>query len=104
MQEPAALTRLGISEDQALASIYASYDGHKFKCLWQGHWELLKYESQSEADLALTSLLVKWFGNRAESVDKLFRKSGMFREKWDEKRGQLTYGELTINKALGVCV
>jgi hypothetical protein len=33
-------------------------------------------------------------------MDRMFRKSGLMRPKWDEYRGKMTYGELTIGKAL----
>jgi RecA-family ATPase len=33
-------------------------------------------------------------------MDTAFRMSGLMRPKWDEKRGQQTYGELTLQKAI----
>ena len=33
-------------------------------------------------------------------MDQLFRQSGLFRTKWDERRGALTYGEKTIATAI----
>ena len=44
------------------------------------------YNSQSEADLALTGKLAFWTGCDTERMDKLFRRSKLFRPKWDEKR------------------
>jgi len=33
-------------------------------------------------------------------IDVIYRQSNRYRDKWDQKRGQHTYGELTIEKAL----
>lgn len=54
----------------------------------------------SAADLALVSMLAFWAGPDADRIDRLFRGSGLMREKWDERRGQGTYGRQTIEKAL----
>lgn len=37
----------------------------------------------------------------AEQIDRLFRQSGLMRDKWDEQHGEQSYGEMTITKALG---
>ena len=36
----------------------------------------------------------------AGQIDRMFRRSGLFRPKWDEKHGHDTYGQMTIDKAL----
>ncbi len=56
--------------------------------------------SQSSADLALCNLLRFWTGANPQQMDRLFRRSALMRDKWDEKRGELTYGEKTITRAL----
>ncbi|MEW6172948.1 MAG: AAA family ATPase [Bacillota bacterium] len=74
--------------------------GEKLKQLWCG--DTGNYPSHSEADLALCTLLAKIVGNDSKLIDKLFRKSELFREKWDIKHfgDGKTYGEATIEKAL----
>ena len=74
-------------------------NGEKFERLWNG--STAGYPSQSEADMALTSLLAFWTGGDASRTDRLFRQSGLMREKWDEDRGSQTYGERTVEKAIG---
>ena len=77
-------------------------NGDKFQRLWEGDWEG-DYESQSEADIALCGLLAFWTDCDAERMDRLFRRSGLRRPKWDEKHfanGE-TYGEHTIETAIG---
>ena len=70
----------------------------KFSQLWNGNTS--GYASHSEADLALVNLLAFWTGGDKRQIDRLFRDSGLYREKWDEQRGANTYGELTISEAL----
>jgi hypothetical protein len=52
----------------------------------------------SSADMALIGLLAK-HGLTAYEADQVFRASGLYRPKWDELRGEQTYGEKTIGKA-----
>ena len=73
----------------------------KFSALMQGNWEGQGYGSHSEADIGLISLLCFWTQD-TRHLDAIFRQSGLYRPKWDEKhRGDgATYGEMTIEKAL----
>jgi hypothetical protein len=52
----------------------------------------------SSADMALTGLLAK-HGLTAYEADQVFRASCLYRPKWDELRGEQTYGDRTIAKA-----
>jgi putative DNA primase/helicase len=69
----------------------------KFNPLWEG--DDTGYASPSEADLALCIRLAFWTQDPAQ-IDRLFRESGLWRDKWDELRGEFTYGEMTIQEAL----
>ena len=73
-------------------------NGDRFSRLWEG--DISGYASQSEADLALCSYLVFWCGGDPVRIDRLFRQSSLFREKWDERHGSQTYGEMTIAKVI----
>ena len=57
------------------------------------------YPSQSEADLGFCGVLASRTAD-AEQIDRIFRRSGLFRPKWDEMRGAQTYGAMTIATAL----
>ena len=76
----------------------AAKNGAKFKALYAGAID--GHASHSEADLALCSLLAFYAGGDVQRIDALFRGSGLYREKWDEKHGELTYGELTIARSV----
>jgi primase-polymerase (primpol)-like protein len=75
-------------------------NGAKFGALYRGSTS--GYESQSEADMALCSLLAFWTGGDARQMDRLFRASGLMRGKWDEQHyaDGSTYGEKTIERAI----
>src|SRR5699024_3007654 len=72
-------------------------NGHKFKALFNGVID--GYGSSSEADLALCSL-ISFYTQDFEQIDRLFKKSSLYRYKWNEKRGDTTYGKMTIEKAI----
>lgn len=76
-------------------------NGQRFARLYDGNWNG-DYPSQSEADLALCSMLAFWAGGDAARVDRLFRCSGLMREKWNWKHSSdgRTYGAMTVEKAL----
>ncbi len=99
-REPKAST---ITDDDAalLTKARSAHNGDKFSRLWAG--DMRGHPSPSEADLALCTHLAFWTGADAARMDRLFRQSGLFREKWDERRGEQTYGEKTIAKALAHC-
>lgn len=73
----------------------------KFHSLWQGN--TCGYSSMSEADMALCSMLAFWTGKNAEQMDRLFRRSGLMREKWDRQQSGSTYGAITTQKAIDGC-
>jgi primase-polymerase (primpol)-like protein len=72
----------------------------RFKNLWNGN--LAGYASQSEADLALCNFLAFWTRGDAARIDRLFRRSGLYRAKWEERHRAdgRTYGEMTIARAI----
>lgn len=95
----ASFEPLDLDDEQLLERIRASVQGPKFEELWSGRWENL-YGSQSEADLALASMLAFWTQADTGRMDALFRRSALMRSKWDARRGESSYGEQTIARAL----
>lgn len=92
-----------LSEDEIMNIILRSKQAEKFKALFthdisycQNH-----YESHSEADLALCSILA-FYTRDANKIDAIFRKSKLYRDKWDKKHhgDGATYGEMTIERAI----
>jgi len=89
-------------DDALIEQAQTAMNGKLFDALMKGEWKGLKYLSQSEADLALCALLAYWTRNDEKRIDNLFRCSGLFRPKWDELRGDMTYGRRTIKIATNV--
>ena len=93
---------LTLDNDEALLDkIKQSKTGAHFTELWNG--STAGYSSHSEADIALCNILAFWTQRDTERIDRLFRRSGLMREKWDEKRSGGTYGAKTIARAIADC-
>ena len=96
---PATPAALDSADDRELLELASkAKNGADFDRLYRGSWD--GYDSQSEADLALANMLAFWAGPDPPRVDRLFRGSGLMREKWNTLHGQATYGEMTIARAL----
>jgi len=87
-----------LSDEDVIVKAASSKNGEKFKRLWNG--DITGYKSQSEADAALVSILAFWCSGDKAQMDRLFRQSGLMREKWDSLRGADTYGNISIGKAV----
>lgn len=88
---------LPLSDRQVFDLAAGASNGAKFRDLWNGGFG--GHSSQSEADSALCWLLAFWTNRNPAQMDSLFRQSGLFRPKWDQRRGAQTYGELTVRRA-----
>lgn len=90
----------GLSDAALIERAHDAANGEKFGRLWRGN--TAGYESHSEADMALCSLLAFWTGRDTQRIDALFRESGLMRTKWDEQHfaDGSTYGEKTIARAV----
>ena len=77
-----------------ITRMLSATNGARLRALWCG--DLSAYGSHSEADLALIANLAWWCQGDVDQVDRLFRQSGLYREKWD----RADYRELTIARAM----
>jgi len=84
------------SLEQILATAKSTKNGKKFTKLWQRGWAS-DYPSQSEADLALASMLAFYTGPDEELLDEVLRQSGLYRDKWQDRDD---YRESVSAKAL----
>ena len=87
-----------LSDDSVVRLASDSRQGEKFKALWNG--EIPEGKSHSDADMSLASILAFWCGGDTGQMDRLFRKSGLMRSKWDRVQSGSTYGALTMEKAV----
>lgn len=101
--EPRKIIPVSMDDQEIVDKARNCKSGYLFNMLYQGHWQGV-YSSQSEADLALCNQLAFWTQRNEEQMDRIFRSSGLFRKKWDEKRSGTTYGAITVGKACANCV
>ena len=90
------------TDEQVIKHASESKSGDKFTALYAGNWEE-GYDSQSDADMAFVSMLCFWCGCVEEQIDRIFRSSGLMRDKWDRMTGNATYGQITIRNAVTSC-
>ncbi len=84
-----------LSDEEVITKALNAKNGDKFRRLWSGDFDL----SHSEADLALCSHLVFWCGGDTSQMDRLFRQSALYRDKWERD----DYRESTLNTAVRGC-
>jgi hypothetical protein len=88
-----------LTDEEILQKAFgSSRNGQKFSALWGGLWNNY-FSSASEADSSVVFTLA-FYTKDPVQIDRLFRQSRLYRPKWDEKHGQKTYGQMTIDKAL----
>lgn len=91
-----------LSDREVLDKAMQSKNGNLFNLLYNGSWEGV-YPSQSEADASLCMMLAFWSNKDKAQMDRIFRRSNLYRKKWDERRGQKTYGEYVLDNAIAKC-
>lgn len=89
-----------LTDKEVLKMAKSAKNKKKFKELWSGKLAKEKTDkSQQEYDLALCSILAFWCGGDMEQMDRLFRESGLYREKWERD----DYRTNTLTKAVTGC-
>ena len=92
---PHPVTQLTLDDETVLQKIHRSRKASKFDNLWNGQTEL--YPSESEADMALASMLMFWCSNNAEQAERLFGQSALGqRDKWQRE----DYRQRTFSNAV----
>lgn len=93
-----------VSDIQLLERATQAKNGDLFGRLYAGDKSAHGGDS-SGADQALCNLLAFWTGCDLTRMDSLFRSSGLYRAKWDERHSSdgRTYGQMTLEKAIGDC-
>lgn len=85
-----------LSDESIISKAMASKQGEKFRALWNG--TILEGKSHSEADQALCTMLAFWCGGDTAQMDRLFRQSGLYREKWERE----DYRTTTLGNAVAM--
>ena len=84
-----------LTDDEVVTKALNAKNGSKFRRLWSGDFDT----SHSEADLALCSHLAFWCGGDIAQMDRLFRSSSLYRDKWERD----DYREQTLRTAVRGC-
>ncbi len=96
-----------LSDEEVFLKASRSPTGQKFIDYYNGEWEQYGGDnpnwSQSEADLGFCSMLAFYCRGDTEQMDRIFRESGLYRDKWDRHQSGSTYGEITMRKAIAEC-
>lgn len=95
---------VSLTTDDILRKAFASQNGQSISRLFYGDTSDYS-DDRSSADLALCSKLAFWSEGSAATLDSLFRRSHLMRDKWNEKHSGdgRTYGQMTVEKAIAGC-
>jgi len=94
---PVVPGKASLKGDEIIEKAKRAKNGGKFSALWDGNWQD-SYESQSQADEALLVMLGFWTNKDPVLMDRLFRRSGLYREKWERE----DYRTRSINGAISI--
>lgn len=87
-----------LTDDEVLYKLFhVEREGEKWQRLWAG--DTSDYDGDdNKADHGLCSKIAFYFDYDESMTEGLFRQSGLMRPKWDEMRGDKTYGVGTVAK------
>jgi putative DNA primase/helicase len=88
-----------LSDEEIIEKAKKAKNGKKFITLFE-RGDISNYgNDDSRADLALCTMIAFYTQNHTQ-IDRIFRHSALYRQKWNEPHGDKTYGETTIKTAL----
>lgn len=83
-----------------ISIINKCYKNEKFRALFEGRWETL-FSSQSEADVALCTIIAFWANRDPGTIERVFEASKLAeRCKWTDRAD---YRDRTIAQAIEYC-
>lgn len=92
--------RMPLGDGEVIDRALKAKNGDKFRALYESGDTSVYSGDDSSADMALCCHLAFWTNKDAAQMDRLFRSSKLMRDKWDESRGDGTYGSMTIQNAI----
>lgn len=99
-RQPVAAGNIPHDDRALLDRMFSAKNGSDIRALWNGDTSAYNHD-ESAADIALCNHFAFYTGNDAERIDRLFRQSGLYREKWDRNaRTGETYGAGTIARSI----
>lgn len=92
-------TPVQLSDQELIEKASSAHNGDHFRALYSGDLSQFN-DDHSRADMAMCNLLAYWTNGDIERMDRLFRQSGLMRDKWDRRQSGSTYGRLQLKKAV----
>ena len=90
---------LKLDDKEVIETALSSSSGEKFYRYYYDGDISMNGNDHSSADMSFCCMLAFWCNGDEEQMDRIFRNSALYREKWDKYRGEKTYGEITIEAA-----
>lgn len=91
---------LKLSDEEVISAIMQSSQSDTFYRYYHDGDISLNGSDHSKADMSFCNMLAWWCNKDTEQMDRIFRNSALMRDKWDEFRGDATYGEITLQNAI----
>lgn len=88
-----------LSDDEVLSLMLKSKQKEKIGDLLKGNYESY-FESPSEAVQSLLHYLAFYTGKDKQQMERIFMDYNSLTDKWDNKRGNTTWGQLELDKAI----
>ena len=91
---------LKLSDEEIINTALNSKNGGEFYRYYHDGDISANGNDASSADMSFCHMLAFWCNSDKQQMDRIFRNSALFRDKWDELRGDRTYGEITLDEAI----
>ena len=92
-------TNMQLSDEDIINIMMKSKQKGKIKDLLQGTYESY-FESSSEAVQSLLHYLAFYTGKNKQQMERIFLNYNNLTDKWESKRGNTTWGQLELDKAI----
>ena len=88
-----------LSDQEIIEKAVSAENGSDFVALMNGNMTAYS-DDHSSADQGFCNMLAFWCNGDMNQMDRIFRSSGLMREKWDRPMQGSTYGRLTMERAV----
>lgn len=92
-------TNMQLSDEDIINIMMKSKQKDKISNLLQGNYESY-FESSSEAVQSLLHYLAFYTGKNKQQMERIFLNHNNLTDKWESKRGNTTWGQLELDKAI----
>lgn len=96
------VTTHDLTVDEIIDIMMKSKKSKQYEYIFKGGWEDIfpNASDHSSVDMSFANDLAFYTAGDIKKMDEIFRQTSLMRKKWDEKRGKLTYGQITLQRAI----